>query len=451
MRPKTPDDVPGKFKKLLEAPEVFAVDTPVYPGRDGSPTFPLAFTHSGAGEDRPVLVIIPGGPGFASIVPYATIRPKAVTAGFEVVMVEHRGVGLSRKDAAGEDLPVGAMRVEYVARDLRTVLDHLGIDRAWIHGTSYGGYLSQIFGAMFPGKVAGMFLDCTWHAAAGEEQTREYNRDLFLRGVRPEGFPEGLSPRTEPAAAKVREVLEKGVAPEHEVVAVVPPAYELLGPEVLDLVLGVLLAGRRREWNWFAGFVERELDGITRYVMEAEPSVAIHYRQLYDLSPDGKPFDTALTWSARSHRYPSFEGEPYNLSGELAKFDWPAVLLSGERDTRTPPFRLEQISRLLPHSTHVTFPNVGHDLLRFRAREALPLEAAAVRGGVEEAARAAGNVVTDGRRHPLTLAGRTFGGYLAARETVARPAARWVAASLAAATALGLLARYRRRSRRPGG
>lgn len=448
MKPVIADDAPKKFRKLLEAPDVFAVDAPIFPDRsEESPTFPLAFTHSGAGEGRPVLVVIPGGPGFASVVPYAMVRPRAVAAGFEVVMVEHRGVGLSRKGFDGEDLPMEAMRVEYAARD---VLDHLGIENAWLHGTSYGGYLAQIFGVMFPERVAGMFLDSTWHEARGEAETREYNRDLFLRGVRPAGFPEGVSPGTLAAAAKVRRMLSESVAPEKEIVAIVPPVYEFFGSEVLDGVLLAVLAGRKAEWKWFAGIVEDELDGVSRYVMEAEPAVAIHFRQIHDPAPDGSPFDTDLTWIEDSKKYPPFEGEPFNLEKELPNFEWPVVLFSGERDTRTPPFRLEKMNRLLPNSTHITFPNVGHDLLRFRTKEILAIEKAAIREGVEGAARAAPGIVTDGKRHPLTLAGRAFGGYLAARERLSdkttKRAATLAAMVVSASVAMSLFMKLRRRN-----
>lgn len=426
-KPIVADDAPKRFQKVLRGKDVHAVETKVYPGLKSSPTFPLAYTHSGAGEGRPVLVVIPGGPGFASVVPYVSVRPQAVASGFEVVMVEHRGVGLSRRDFEGEDLPVDAMRVEHAARDILAVLDHLGVEKAWLHGTSYGGYLSQVFGAMFPERVSGMFLDCTWHRAADENETREYNRDLFLRGVRPDGFPEGLSPGTKRAAAKVREILDRNIAPEQEVLNVVPPVYEFLGPEVLDQVLSALLAGRRAEWNWFAGLVGKELDEISRCVMEAEPSVAIHYRQLQNPVPDGKPFDTALTWTERSNKYPPFEGEPFDLGRELPKFDWPVVLFSGERDTRTPPFRLRRMDELLPNSVHITFPNVGHDLLRFRTKEILAIERTVVQNDSQEAALTASGVVTQGDSHPLSLIGRVFGGYLSVREFLARRSTKRVA------------------------
>lgn len=388
-----------------------------------------------------MLVIVPGGPGFASIVPYATLRSKAVAAGFEVVMVEHRGVGLSRRDHEGNDLPADAMRVEYAANDILTVLDELGIQKAWLHGTSYGGYLVQLLGVMAPERVAGMFLDCTWHAAEGERATREYNRDLFLRGT---------SPDTARVAANVRRILQRGVATDQEAATVVPPIYEFLGPAVLERITRGLPEGRREGWDRFANLVDQELDERSPYLMEFDLAGAIFYRQLYDLAPDGEPFDSALMWAEHGSKYPAFEGEPYDLEAELPGFRWPVVLFSGERDTRTPPFRLEEIASLAPSSLHVRFPNAGHDLFRFRNKEVLAIEAATVRGGLFKAARVAPEVVSESRWHPLTVFGKAFGSYLAVRESLVKESVRrgLIAAAAFAALLMALRA-FRGRYQKP--
>ena len=118
-----------RYEKLMAREDVYSLDVPIFPGREDSSAFPLTYTDSGDEGDRPTLVVIPGGPGFASVLPYAYYRPRIVRAGFRVVMVEHRGVGLSRHDAEGNDLPVESMWAEYAARDLLAVLDHLGLER----------------------------------------------------------------------------------------------------------------------------------------------------------------------------------------------------------------------------------------------------------------------------------------------------------------------------------
>lgn len=70
------------------------LEVPVFPDRDDSPTFPLVYTRCEPGGGKPALVILPGGPGFASVI---RTKPseEGVSASFEVVMDEHRGVDLS--------------------------------------------------------------------------------------------------------------------------------------------------------------------------------------------------------------------------------------------------------------------------------------------------------------------------------------------------------------------
>ncbi len=114
----------NRHRRLLRKNDVQVMEVPVFPDREDSAIFPLAYTDSGKQEEGgPILLVIPGGPGFASVLPYAYYRPRIARADFRVVMVEHRGVGLSRHDARGEDLPVEAMWAEYAARDILAVLD----------------------------------------------------------------------------------------------------------------------------------------------------------------------------------------------------------------------------------------------------------------------------------------------------------------------------------------
>ncbi len=91
----------------------------------------------------------------ASVLPYERLRATAAAHGVGSVMVEHRGIGLSRTDGAGRDLPVAEVTVEAAADDLAAVLDHLRIERVVVDGSSYGTYLAQVFGVRHPHRVAG--------------------------------------------------------------------------------------------------------------------------------------------------------------------------------------------------------------------------------------------------------------------------------------------------------
>src|ERR1700741_5583095 len=111
--------------KLAALPGVRAVRRPVGPRGDipgqaaqgGDQEFDLFYVRTGRKSAHP-LVIIPGGPGAASIALYRGLRRHAATEGLDVIMVEHRGVGMSRHDDSGADLPPQALTLEQGVDDL---------------------------------------------------------------------------------------------------------------------------------------------------------------------------------------------------------------------------------------------------------------------------------------------------------------------------------------------
>lgn len=428
----------SRYGRVLRKQNVRTAEVPVYPDRDDGPAFPIAYTDSGGQDESPALVVIPGGPGFASVVPYAYYRPRIARAGFRVVMVEHRGVGLSRTDADGSDLPVDAMRTEYAARDVIAVLDHLGIETAWLHGTSYGGYLAQLVGVLAPERVAGMFLDSTMYSAADGEVQREHNRALFLRGE---------SPETARAAELVRELLRSEEATDRELAEIVPPVYEFLGPRVMERLLGLVAAGRRTEWEFLRRQLARELeDEADPLIFEFELAGAIWFRELVPPIGDGQPFDVTETMARKAGDFPSFEGEPLDSPSALTGFHWPVVLFSGGRDTRAPAVLHEEMASRLPQALHVVFPEAAHDLLRFRTKAVLEGETAAVASGLEEAEQAASRVILDSPWHPQRLVSRAAASYLKLVGTAAQPSVRRGAGVLALlAVLVWLRRRYARR------
>ena len=88
----------------------------------------------------------------ASIGSYQGLRRRAAAAGLDVIMVEHRGVGLSRCDESGADLPPDALTIEQVVDDMTAVLDDAQVDRAVVYGTSYGTYLAAGLGVRHPAE-----------------------------------------------------------------------------------------------------------------------------------------------------------------------------------------------------------------------------------------------------------------------------------------------------------
>ncbi|MBB1058608.1 alpha/beta hydrolase [Dietzia sp. B19] len=344
-----------------------------------SAMFPLTYVRTGPREQQgrrpdksvPVLVI-PGGPGLASVVPYASFRSMAARRALDVVMVEHRGIGLSRRDTGGEELPVSAVTVEHVIEDLEAVLDHAGIDQVVVYGCSYGTYLAQAFAARYPDRVSAMVLDSTMLSVEDDlAAVRAHRRRLFWDGV---------DPALAPVAAAVRQLAADGV-PMIELDRVVQLVYEFAGPQALHRLLLARQKGRlQRTWDYVSRLGAEELDGAGRpYLIEPELVAGIMYEELgYALPRDGHPLDPqlALTTTPR----PAYRGEPFSLPAELPQFTWPTVVISGERDLRTPPPIAHRVANLIPGAQVLPLAGTGHSALDTHPLAALHAIRAAVEG-----------------------------------------------------------------------
>src|SRR5690606_35122744 len=142
--------------KLAALPGVRGVRRPLAADRDDE--FDVFYVRTGRKSNHPV-VVIPGGPGAASIALYRAFRRRAALAGLDVIMVEHRGVGLSRHEDRGADLPSEALSVDAVVDDIAAVLDDAQVGQAIVYGTSYGTYLAAGLGVRHPGRIHAMVLD----------------------------------------------------------------------------------------------------------------------------------------------------------------------------------------------------------------------------------------------------------------------------------------------------
>ncbi|UFM63267.1 alpha/beta hydrolase [Paracoccus sp. MA] len=101
-----------------------------------------------AGEGLPVLAL-PGltrtGRDFDYVAPHL--------AGLRLIRPDYRGRGAS--DWTGAD----SYTIPQEARDVLALLDHLGIDRAAILGTSRGGLIGMVLAATAPDRVLGLCLN----------------------------------------------------------------------------------------------------------------------------------------------------------------------------------------------------------------------------------------------------------------------------------------------------
>ena len=345
--------------KLAALPGVRPVRRPVSPGSDEQ--FDLYYVRTGRKSAHP-LVIIPGGPGVASVQLYRGWRRRAVAKGLDVIMIEHRGVGLSRHTDAGTDLPPEAITVEQVVDDVAAVLDDAGVEKADVYGTSYGTYIAAGVGVRHPGRVRAMILDSPLLSTHDIDAVRDAVRGLLL---------EGSDPQTAELAPKVRRLVDDGLIKDAGHVATMVYVYG--GAALLDRQLDLLLRGRTWLWSGLSRLGTMSSRKVP-YRNETDLVARIAFRELnYAGVPDGLPLDPAVAMREMTDITAPFENEPYDLVAEMPKFGWPTVVVSGGRDLTTPPSVAERIASLIPGATLVRLPTAGHSVLDTRERAAFAI------------------------------------------------------------------------------
>ena len=354
--------------KLAALPGVSSVRRPVSPS--AREEFDLYYVRTGPPGDRP-LVIIPGGPGMASIGHYQGMRRRAADADLDVIMVEHRGVGMSCHDDAGADLPDEALTIEQVVDDIVAVLDDATVADAVVYGTSYGSYLAAGVGVRRPDRVSAMILDSPLLNRDDIEVVRSELRRLLWHGG---------EPGTADLAAKVRELADQGaITPGDAQLAAA--LYGIGGEDMLHRLFDLLLDGRRLLWTTMS-HVGRVAGRKMPYRNESDLVGSIGFRELnFHGTPDGLPLDPALAMRESADEEPAeFEGEPFDLVTAMPGFDWPTAVISGGRDLITPPAVADRIAELIPRAALVRLPTAGHSILDTREAAALRI-AEQVRAG----------------------------------------------------------------------
>ncbi|OBC12491.1 alpha/beta hydrolase [Mycobacterium sp. 852013-50091_SCH5140682] len=362
-----------RHDKLAAQPGVRAVRRPVTPG--GDEHFNLYYVRSGRKSAHPV-VIIPGGPGVASVQSYQGLRRHAAAAGADVIMVEHRGVGMSRHTDSGADLPPAAITIDQAVDDLAAVLDDAGVATATFYGTSYGTYLASGVGVRHPERVEAMVLDSPLLSTGDIDAMRSAIRGLLW---------DGSDPQASELAPKARALIEAGVfgAAGGQVAGTL---YGYGGAALLDRQLDLLLGGHTLVWSALSR-LGRMATRKVPYRNESDLVGRIAFRELnYAGVPDGLPLDPALDPHLGGHpgRYEPFDAEPYDLVTEMPKFGWPTVVISGGRDLTTPPAIAERIATLVPEAVLVSMPTAGHSVLDSRERAALAVIDAVRNGAAEQ-------------------------------------------------------------------
>src|SRR5690606_930419 len=113
------------------------------------------------------------------------IADSLAKAGFYVLAIDYYGHGQT-------PIPDGEVSLYNIADDIRVLMDHLSIDRAFIGGFSRGGYVATAFFDAYPGRVLGLILEDGGSVAANthyHKLTVEKLTDVSLNFITSESDP----------------------------------------------------------------------------------------------------------------------------------------------------------------------------------------------------------------------------------------------------------------------
>ncbi len=386
--------------KLKALPGVRAVRRPVSPG--ARTDFDLYYVRTGPKSAHP-LVILTGGPGVASVLQYRGFRRRAAAAGLDVLMIEHRGVGMSRHDHTGADLPPQALTVDQVIGDVVAALDDAHIDTAVFYGTSYGTYIAAGLGVRHPERVHAMILDSPLLCRHDMTAVRDALRGLFW---------DGDTPGAAALAAKTRRLVAAGVM-DPAGAQVAATLYGYGGARLLERQLDLLLRGRTIVWRALRT-VDKLVTRTVPFRFEMDLVGRIAFRELdYAGEPDGSPLDPAVAMREKMTEAVPFEAEPYDLIAAMPQFCWPTVVIAGGRDLITPVAVAERIVSLIPDALLVLLPSMAHSALDSRENAALEIAAAVESGQLHELVKDSTTLDTLPERPALRLLTTTIGAAIA--------------------------------------
>jgi pimeloyl-ACP methyl ester carboxylesterase/DNA-binding SARP family transcriptional activator len=171
------------------------------PEIDYAPTAHGDVAHACWGDRGPAIVLMWGLMTNLEVgldEPRVRALVERLTQRHRVVMIDRRGMGLSERVGVAAD-------AASANEDVCAVLDHLGIERAWLFGSSVGGTMALDVALRRPGRVAGLLL---YGTSASGRWTPETPWALHARSLEawlerladPAHYDEGLR-RFAPSAA----------------------------------------------------------------------------------------------------------------------------------------------------------------------------------------------------------------------------------------------------------
>ncbi len=113
-------------------------------------TRPLRLYYELRGEGPPLVLIR----GFTRSLRFWGPLREQLEAKHRVLVFDNRGAGRS-------DAPLGSYTIRQMARDLDTLMEQLGLDRAHVFGMSMGGMIAQELALLYKNRVTRLILGAT--------------------------------------------------------------------------------------------------------------------------------------------------------------------------------------------------------------------------------------------------------------------------------------------------
>jgi pimeloyl-ACP methyl ester carboxylesterase len=307
---------------------------PLYWGRAGSPTFDYKFQVKSGRAGTPFVITLPGGPGAPSI-GFAAEAGGSLPGDVNRVYTDPRGSNCNA--APGGHFPVDAYKTEYLARDVKAVVDSLGLQDYYVYGHSYGTIQATVLASIL------------------ERESAHPPRGLILEGILGRhldgGFPEQIAAfdaqwqlvraTLDPAVAGrfLKDPLPLGFTSRQWASYITESLYEGVVPGKgirLKILLDQLATDEASTNSQLTDYFARQLDSRFRYLVDPYVN-AIGCRELY-----GNLFAKDLV---AGHLVPTGEDGCKNLNVSLSEaYDsasWPTTVpiyyFEGSNDPATPP------------------------------------------------------------------------------------------------------------------
>lgn len=322
------------------------------PARDGEPS---------AGTPQVPVLLIPDGPDRASVLPYDVLRRSLAGRGVDVLMMEHRGVGLSRLDAEGADLPAHAMTLREVLGDLLAVLDHARAPQAAIYGVGYGAYLAQALAVLHPERVHSLVLDSPLTSSDDELIAQETLRAMYW---------EGTVPATSTTASTLRRLAAEGTVDAQRAGPVLLAVHEHAGPSAVRDLVDLLALGRGQlTWNSVRQVLNQGWLQSTPYVMELDLTARIAHTELgRGRHADGGPLDPLIVAGEKARMVQPFGSEVLDLHELAPAITAPTLVIAGAQDLVSPPQIARDLAARIPGAQLLEVPGARHSMLDSRSQ-----------------------------------------------------------------------------------